>query len=498
MPLNSVCLIMYTKYKRYESEVKTMRIKLRLFILFAFLFIGIILIPTEVFATTEVVEVSTYEELRDALENGKSVKLMDNIKITGNSVVQNSRSLGIAVIAQNDITIDGNGFSIIGEKGTVRTNIEIYAEEKNVNVTFKNIKIINAYTKGRALDTRTGNITLNLDKVILETTGDNNTQALTIGGPTGPVNVNITNNSKIEAKNAGYGIITYNPINMIIRDSTVTGYAALYMKSADSSLGSKGSNIKVKNSNLNGRNVYSGQFNNFAAVVFEDGGIDIVIEDSRINAMGEGNASQAAFLEAVNGAQGGISFSEPNSIKVSGKSIINAKDNLIVLLSNTSTADDAKITIGTGVVSNKAIPAVYLPEGAISKEISNGIFVSGIERAVTIHETKGGRVTASQRNAIVGETIMLTTEVESGYKLKYLKVITSDDTEVEVAEGKFVMPDMGVIVIAEFEEASAVAESVPGEKDDEPKMGSMNTSTYVWVTLAAIALVGILTTKKKF
>ena len=411
-----------------------MRTKTNLFVLiFTFLFTVIILIPNRVLAVEEVEEVKTYEELRDSLESGKSVKLMNNIEIDGNSVVQGSRSLGVAIIGTGEIVIDGNGFTVSDNDKTVRTNFEIYADGGAINVTLKNITITNAYTKGRALDTRTGQITLNVINSKLETNGSNNTQALTIGGPTGPVNVNITN-SNIEAKDAGYGIITYNPTNMTIKGSNVTGYAALYMKGADSSLGSNGSVVKVKNSNLNGKNTYSGKTDNFGAVVFEDGGINISIEDSKVNATGGGNASQVAIAESVYGLQSGVSFEKPNIINISGKSTINAKDELIVLLNNNESG--SKVTVAIGVVSNKQIPNEYLPSGTVNKELSDGTFI--------VEEIK---------------------------------------INVEASPEKPEIP--------EVQEKPALL-----EKDETPKTGTTNILSYLWATLAIISLLVIAIIKK--
>jgi len=414
-----------------------MRTKTNLFVLiFTFLFTAILLTTNQVFAVGEIEEVGTYEELRDALESGKSVKLMNNIEIDGNSVAKSSRSLGVAIIGAGDITVDGNGFTVSDNDKTVRTNFEIYADGGAVNVTLKNITITNAYTKGRALDTRTGDVTVNLVNSKLETIGSNNTQTLTIGGPTGPVNVNITN-SNIEAKGAGYGIITYNPVNMTIKGSTVTGYAALYMKGADSSFGSNGSVVKVKNSNLNGKNTYSGKTDNFGAVVFEDGGINISIEDSKVNATGDGKASQVAIAESTYGLQSGASFDKPNTINISGKSTINAKNELIVLLNNN--ASGSKVTVASGVVSNKQIPNTYLPTGTVNKELSDGTFI--------VEEIK---------------------------------------TSVEVSPEKPEIPE-----VQEKEE-----KPIAQEKDETPKTGMSNISSYLWTTLATIALLGIVIINK--
>lgn len=133
----------------------------------------------------EIVKVSTEEELRNALESGKSVELTSDINITKKSSKSTTNCNGagcggIAISGEGKITIDGNGHKI--DASAMRTTLEVYAnEDKDFDVTFTDIKINNGYNGGRALDTR-NNITLTLNGVTLTTTGSGNTQVLTIGG----------------------------------------------------------------------------------------------------------------------------------------------------------------------------------------------------------------------------------------------------------------------------------------------------------------------------
>ena len=87
----------------------------------------------------------------------------------------------------------------------------------------------------RAIDTRSSGITLELNKTNLSVTKTGNYQALTIGGNAGPITIDINDNSVINGGKYGYGIVTFNPVNMTIDDSTVKGYAALYMKPKENS-----------------------------------------------------------------------------------------------------------------------------------------------------------------------------------------------------------------------------------------------------------------------
>ena len=90
------------------------------------------------------------------------------------------------------------------------------------------------------------------------------------------------------------------------------------------------------------------------------------------------------------------------------------------------------------------------------------------ENTITVEEVEGGTVSATPTKAIVGETVELTATPDEGYELKSLNVITVADSEVKLTDGKFVMPDMGVIVIAEFAKITVEPETPvqPGDNLD--------------------------------
>ena len=162
-----------------------------------------------------------------------------------------------------------------------------------------------------------------------------------------------------------------------------------------------------------------------------------------------------------------------------------------------------------GGTFSKELDEKYLDTSAEKEENEDGTILVGTKHSIEIKDVTNGTVISSLEKAIKGQTVTLTATPKDGYKLKSLKVITVADSEIEVIDGKFVMPDMGVIVIAEFEETSAstdaeseeledaseATDAKTEEKDETPKMGEINTS-YIWITLAVISIVGIATTKK--
>lgn len=147
-------------------------------------------------------------------------------------------------------------------------------------------------------------------------------------------------------------------------------------------------------------------------------------------------------------------------------------------------ADNIENFVQGGTFSSE-VDSKYLSSTVESTE-ENGVVLVGTKNAIKIEKTENGTVTSSLTEAIKGQTVTLTVTPAEGYKLKTLTV-----NGEAVTGTTFTMPDEEATVKAEFEKIP-----VEEEKDDEPKMGSINTSTYAWVTLAAIALVGIITTKK--
>lgn len=318
--------------------------------------IMIFLMPVDVLASDELVKVSTEDELRSALESGKSVELVNDIIINSSSTkVSRNPAPGIAITGEGDITIEGNNYTISSSK--VRTILEIYAIGEGANVIFKDVNISNSKALGRCIDTRTGNITLTLNGVNLTTTSTYNNQPLTVGGNyKEAIDIKVIN-STISAGSAGYGVIAFNPVNLVVDNSEINGYGIFYLKGEDSSSqGSAGSVINVENSsNLIGRNIHDGETSNFGAIVFEDCGITVNIEDSTLEATSTGIATQVAVLQSVDNCQN-------NKVNINGKStlVVDTKEKIfsgdsdaISIQDSVSIVEKFTIKIPTIVVAEK-------------------------------------------------------------------------------------------------------------------------------------------------
>lgn len=122
-------------------------------------------------------------------------------------------------------------------------------------------------------------------------------------------------------------------------------------------------------------------------------------------------------------------------------------------------------------------------------EDEDGNVYVGTLHTITVEKTENGKVTASEEEAVVGQTIKLTVEAAEGYELKSLTV-----NGTEVKDNKFVMPDADATVKAEFSEIVVEEEPKEEAKDEEPKMG---TQISLFAVIAVIALAGYVVAKKK-
>lgn len=354
--------------------------------------LAILLVPSSVFATeTDAVKVSTEEQLRTALEAGQSVVLENDITIknTSSNTTTTSRTVGIVIekdpnASTSTITIDGAGFTIknmttaasAAESGT--TAIDVIFEVYSGDVVFKNVEILNvkdsnSLGRSRCIDTRKKDLSIKLENATLTTTGSSNTQALTIGGNTEGEMIDVTLiESTITTLDAGYGIITFNPVNLIIDSTSITGYAALYMKEDAASGGSEGSIVKIQNgSNLTSENIHEGESNVFGTIILDDGNIKVEVTDSTVAAKAEGLSQQVVFGENPTDK----TSTEANTIEVSNSNITVelsdesiAAGNVPTLVSfkkdeTDETAPVSEIVVKGGVTSNVAIPEEYIEEG---------------------------------------------------------------------------------------------------------------------------------------
>ena len=242
------------------------------------------------------------------------------------------------------LTIKNNGgFTISSDAGKI---FEVYAD-----ADFKNLNLVNSASGGRCIDTRVGGITVNINNCVLTTNSAGNNQPLTISYDQKPekgvVSTVTLSGTTINAGVAGYGIITFVPVTLNIQDkSSITGYAALYLKES-------GEVNVIDGSTLTGLNQYTVESrSSFGVIVIEASGVTVTLEDEATagSAATSNSAEEAIILfnkDDITGSS--VTITEGVSLTKNGDNAIFATN-----------AKEGEITVTAGVTSNFMIDSKYL------------------------------------------------------------------------------------------------------------------------------------------
>jgi|GEM_PF-1617304 len=305
---------------------------------------------------------TTLNDAMAAVENGEIVVLLKDINV--NTGAAASSRLAIS----KSITFDGQNHKIyINNRGF---GIGMNAAGK-IDVTFKDVTIVNSSTAARCIDTRGNVSSLTLDHVTLDTNGASGSyiQPLTIGGnQSDKATIIIKNNSTIQTNDdakAYYAIITYNPVELNITDSTIRGWACIYAKGKDSSEGSHGSVYNITNSVLESNNVYSGSTNSFGVIVLEDQNISVNLTQSTFNVDGVENDQYLALFKTDYGNCAGsvINFSSGNVINLK-----NSAQLVLAVEKGSNYPGTISVTGGTFSVD----PSAYVADGYVATDNGDG------------------------------------------------------------------------------------------------------------------------------
>ncbi len=344
-----------------------------------------------------------YETLADAIadaNDGDTVQLLADVDMRSyfsSSTTRFPISKSLAIDGQgHSITVGGRGFGV-GMNAT-----------SNIDVTFKDVTIANSSANARCIDTRGNLNSLTLDnaKLLAPNTG---TQPLTIGGNQATAaTVAIKNGSVVQTKDdgsSGYAIITFNPVNMTIEDSTIKGWACIYAKGSDGSAGSAGSVFTIAGSELVSKNVHSGQTNAFSMLTAEDDNVTFNITNTEIDVSATGDQPQA--IVGTSGSRTGVTanLGEGNEVTFSGEATF---------------ALNSGNPVVSGGIFNVEVPEDVCAEGMIPATldaatgkygVKQGAYVAQIVRndeVVAKYETLAAAIADAQD----GDTVTLLKNVE--------------------------------------------------------------------------------------
>ena len=222
---------------------------------------------------------SLFSEALKNVKNGETITLLSNITLEE----------GLTISKEQNLTIDLNGKTVTAN---CKKAFEVYAD-----VTIENGTII---SQQRCVDTRT-NVNLTLTDVTLKAdtyySAYGNQQPLTIGGSTNGTKVSMTNVT-IDAGYQGYAIISFVKTELTAINSTLNGYAALYVKE-----GSDASQFNFNSSTLSGTTGSNDVDNNsFATIAIEANNVKVTLDaNSNLNSTGDCH-TEIFIIEGVTGS----------------------------------------------------------------------------------------------------------------------------------------------------------------------------------------------------
>lgn len=379
-----------------------------------------------------------YTNLQEAINNasdGDTIKLLQSITVdtaaTGHP--QGYTKIGL-YISQKSLTIEGNGktirssavsclFHIIGDY-----NADANVDIGMITVTLRDLTLVSSGSSYRPLETSGGNITLNLENVMLDNTGTTvaSSSTLSVGGNSTcgssalPVNVNISG-SILTAMESGHAFVAFNPVTLTISGSELSGYSALWFDGQHSSFGSRGSVVTVENSTLTATNSFSVK-SDFAAVVLDDSNIEVTLTDSDVNVIANGASKQATVMYGA----------DDSSLAVKGSStVLLSGSNALHSMYRSGTVSDLSsivYTLGAGVKTNVLTADVADNSVIYYDEAQKVYVVVGEENAA------GAGVVAL--NGVIGYTDLAEAfaEAEDGDTIMLIQDVTLEGERIEIGD----------------------------------------------------------------
>ena len=340
-----------------------------------------------------------YDSLQEAVDAAEgyaagnvspTIKLLKDVNLTESVTLDAS-----AIKSGKYIKIDGQDHTL--SASSVQQPLQIVGGADvadDVEVRISDLTMESTVAQANLLSVAGGNFSLVLDTVTLDTTGaGSNDRALSIGWNStepGTVGIELTD-CTLQASASGYAIMTYNPVELSIENSALSGYAALYMYNDNygNGTGSAGSAVTIDGSTITANNPYAtGSGSDFGAIVFKDKDIRVDIRNSDITVNATGTSHHGIVLFDTN--TGSSIYTESTDVTLDGNSA-----HFII----TTRGGSGTLQFGAGTRSNRAFDFEnddVLGSGFTSVADGDGYVVSATDPAATC----GGIGCVSLQNAI--------------------------------------------------------------------------------------------------
>ena len=305
---------------------------------------------------------TTLQEAATTAPTGSTINLLHDYDAP--AFAQNG--MYVSLWLDKTVTLNGNGHTLtVHSYGMALSGGE--TQDATADFVLKNITVTNPDSYGRALYTYKGYKTVRIADATVTTTGAGNTQTITIGSNV-PETTDVTIvASTISAPEAGYGIIVFNPVNMIIADSDVSGYAALYLKGPSSSAGSSNSVISIEDGSVLKSTGIPGPGNAFGTIVVERcQNVKIDVTDSTVQAQsndgtGDDAAPQSVVLFNYYDAGDPNSVAKDNTVTFGEGSKVDALGTNSSLTSSSGLPNAVNATQGTYNLEGTVLRTIPMP-----------------------------------------------------------------------------------------------------------------------------------------
>ena len=209
----------------------------------------------------------------DDAEDNQTITLKEDLTLTTVTTTPNNK---YNVNISKSVTIDGDNHTITSSTG--KRAMALTGEGNNI--TLKNMSVVNGGgTAGNDWTVGIVNaLTANLENVTIDgTNAYGYNQPLTIGGidEEGRVTLNVKNSTIMtnEEGSAHYAIIAWHPADITVENSTLKGWANVYLKPA-----AEGSVVNISNSQMISKGASGGESNDFALISMECGNNQITLD----------------------------------------------------------------------------------------------------------------------------------------------------------------------------------------------------------------------------
>ena len=409
---------------------------------------------------------AVYTSIQDAIDDaqaGETVKLLKDQTITTVGGTDNTGKT-FAVLIDRDLTLDGNNHLITANIASLRAVVGIIGSANHlIEVNLDNLMVETGTKTGLAVETRGDVKTITVSNCTFSAkNGTTYRQALTIGGYNSDdatiTTVNVLNSTIKTDDNAGshYAFIIWNPVKLSVTDSTIKGYANLYFKE-----GSAGSTATIIGGSMTSVGI-DGASNSFGMITFEDGNIDVALEDVDISVSTTATISEQAL----------VVFSEwfgpntGNNVSVKGGSLSLSGDNAIYVIES-GTENTLKVTDVSGVTdysyTSPELNAWY-SNGAFNTTKTGGMYIT-----LDI-PFNNGWMDNGEGIILINDVVLdadINCSVSSGTIYLYFDGHT-------VTGGKVILP-AGVSVVSDTADMATVFEAPSGSSIVETTDGGLTT-----------------------